>query len=109
MVLTSFGVDGIGADVEDENLAVVETARPEIFAIVGESHVMRFSAPADGNRVNHLAISRGAGNDVDRHQLVGSIADAFLAERPDMEILLLTFDQPGHEGRVAGFVRDCGR
>ena len=37
----------VGADVEDMDLAVIQSARPEKLAIVGESHVMRFAAPAD--------------------------------------------------------------
>ena len=104
MVLMSFGWAGFGAHVEDVDLAVVEAAGPKIFAIVGEAHVMRFAAAADGNLVNHFAVGLGCRIHVDGDELVRSVAQARHAERPDMDEILLALDQAGHVRRIARLV-----
>jgi len=43
----------IGADVEMKIL-LSSRRRPKIFAIVGEAHVMRLAASADGDRMDHF-------------------------------------------------------
>ncbi len=95
----------VGAHIEDVDLAVVETAGPEIFAIVREPHVMRLTAAADGNLVNHFPVSLGGGIRINRDQLVRSIAQARHPERPHVHEIFLAFDQPRHVGRIASLVR----
>ncbi len=96
---------GIGADVEDENLAVVEAPGPKVFAVVGESHVMRLAAAADGHAVDHRAIGFRFGVGVDGDKLVGLVAEALFTQRPDMQIGLLALDESGRIGRKARLVR----
>ena len=94
----------IGADIEYIDLAVVQTAGPQILAIVREPHVMRFAAAADGYFVDHLSVGRRCGIDVDGDQLVRTVAQAGYAKRPDVHEVFLTLDQAGHVGRIAGLV-----
>ena len=66
---------GVRTDVEDVDLVVVEPARPELLAIVGESHVMGFPAFPDRDAVDRLAVLGRLRIHVDRHELVGPVAD----------------------------------
>ena len=70
--------DLVRADVEDENLAVLEASGPEKFAVVGEAHVMRLAAAANGHAAHNRAIGFRLGIGVDRDKLVGLVADALL-------------------------------
>src|ERR1700730_9210232 len=99
----------IGAGVEDENLAVVEAPGPKIFAVVGEPHVMRLAAAADGHAVDHRAIGFRFGAGFGRDKLVGLVAETFFAQRPDMQIGLLALDERGRIGREARLVRPRNR
>jgi hypothetical protein len=56
--LSQLRVRGIGVDVEDEELAVLEPGEPELAAIVGEPAVMSFVAAADGDAVDDFAVVR---------------------------------------------------
>ena len=47
-------LSGIGVNVEDEDLAGVEAARPQITPVIREVGVMRLVAAAHRDRVNHL-------------------------------------------------------
>ena len=75
-----------------------------MLAIIGKAHVMGLTTAANGDRVNHLAEGLAARLDVDRNQLVRTVTHSLYAKRPDMQIVLLTLDQPAHVGRVAGLV-----
>jgi hypothetical protein len=90
-------------DVEDEELAVLETGEPELAAIVGEPAVMGFVAAADGDAVDDLAVVGGVGVGVDGDQFVVAVAEAFDAEGPDVDEFFLAFDA-GEIRRGAGFV-----
>lgn len=64
-------------DVEDKDLAVLKTGEPELAAVVGESTVMRFVAPFDGNAVDDFAVGRRAGLYVDGDKFVRAVAQTF--------------------------------
>src|SRR2546423_15199738 len=99
----------IGVDVEDKHLAGVETREPELAAVVSEPAVVRFVATVDGDAVDDFAERRRARFYIDGDQLVRAIAQAFDAERPDIDELLLAFDSREVRGRT-GFItaRDRG-
>ena len=94
---------GIAVDVEDEDLAGVESGGPQIAAVVGEPGVVRLVASADGKGVDHLAVLRRFRVGVDRHQLVLLVADTLHAQGPDVDEVFLA-DDLGHVRRHAGFV-----
>src|SRR5580658_3380617 len=102
--LDEFRMRGVGTHIEYVDLAVVEAAGPEIFAVVRESHVMRFAAAADGNLVNDFSVGFGRGIHIDGDELVRSVAQAGHAECPHMHEILLALDQAGHVGRIARLV-----
>ena len=93
----------IGVDVEDEDLAALETGEPELAAIVGEPAVMRLVAALDRVAVDDFAVAGRAGLHVDGDEFVRAVAETFDAERPDIDELLLPFDA-GQVGRGAGFI-----
>src|SRR4029077_534383 len=105
--IDKFRLRRICAHVEHENLIVVEAPRPNIFTVVGEAHVMRFSTAADRNIIDDLSISLGRWIDVDGDELVALVAHTFYAERPYLEKLFLPLDQRGCVGRKAGLVGYC--
>src|SRR2546430_17394364 len=72
----------VGADVEDMDLAVIQSARPEKLAIVGEPHVMRFAAPTDRYAVNDPAVGLRRPVRIDRAEFVGSVSQSFYADGP---------------------------
>ena len=82
----------IGVDIEDEDLAGIETGEPELAAIVSESAVMRLVASLDGNAVDDFAVVRRAGLYIDGNKFVRAIAQTFDTERPDINELLLPVD-----------------
>lgn len=84
----------IAMNVEDENAAVFETGEPELAAIIGESAMVRFVPPVDGNAVNDFAVVRRAGLCINGDEFVRAIAETFDAERPDIDKLFLALD-PG--------------
>ena len=97
--------------VEDENLAAVQTAKPQLAPVVGKSTVMRLKSSADRVTLNDLAEVRRTWLDVHRDELVGAISESFDPERPDVEKLLLPFDA-GEVGRGTRFIGarcECGR
>ena len=94
---------GVAVDIEDEDSAGVQAARPKIAAVVGEAGVVGLVAPAHRVRIHHLAVGVGTRIDIHGHQLVLLIADARHAQGPDVDKVLLTHDL-GHVGRHAGFI-----
>ena len=94
------GVDGayqlrlrrIGGDVEDPDLAVVEAPGPEVAPVVAEAGVMGLVPAAHRRRRHHLPVRRRARGRADGHQLVGAVAHALDAERPGVDVVLLTSD-----------------
>src|SRR3974377_1155996 len=94
----------IGADVENENLAVVEAPGPKIFAVVRKPHVMGLATAADGHAAHHLAVSLRFWIGVDCDELVGLITELLLPERPNMNIGLLAFYERGRVGGKACLV-----
>jgi len=93
----------IGRNVEHEDRAVVDARQPQLAAVVGEAAVMRLVAPADRDRLDRLAESGRAFSHVDGDELVGAVAHALDAERPDIDVVLLAGDLR-HVGRLAGLV-----
>src|SRR4051794_12595730 len=79
----------IGMDIENEDLAGIQAAGPEVAAVIREAAMMRLVATAHRNTGDHLAIGGGAGTDIDRDQLVRSVTQALDAKGPDIDILLL--------------------
>ena len=102
------GLGGIGPHVEDEDLAVVEPARPEEAPVVGEAHVVRLAAPAHRDLVDDLAVLLGGGIGVDGDELVEAVAEALHPERPDVDVVLLPLDEVAHVGGVARLVGERG-
>ena len=102
----------IGADVEDIDLAVVQSARPEKLTIVGETHVMRFAAPTDRYAVNDLAVGLRRRVRIDSDEFVGPVAQAFYAEGPDVNEIFLALDEVTDIRGVTGLIRErlgyCG-
>src|SRR5580692_3592251 len=94
----------IGPDIEYIDLAVIQPAGPEIFAIVREPHVMCFTTATDGDFVDHFSVGRRCGICIDSHQFVRSVAQAGHAKRPDVHEVFLALDQAGHVGRIASLV-----
>ena len=90
-------------DVEDEDLAALQSRQPELAAVVGEAAVMRLVPSADRIAVNDFAVAGRAGLHVHDDEFVRAVAEAFDAERPDIDEFLLPFDA-GEVGRGAGFV-----
>jgi hypothetical protein len=101
-------VRGIATDVEHEDHAVIEATEPELAPVVREAAVVRLVPAAHRDRVDHLAVLVGAARvHAHRDELVGAVAEALHAERPDVEVILL----PRHLrqiGRLAGLVRRGG-
>ena len=93
----------IGVDVEDEDLAALQTGEPELAAVVGEAAVVRFVAAIDGNTVDDFAVVGRAGLYVDGDKFVRAIAQTFYTECPNIDELFLTFD-PGEVRRGTGFI-----
>ena len=90
--------------VEDKNLVVIQPARPQEAAVIGEPHVVRFTAPGQRYLVDDLAVARGLGIGIDRDQFVVAVTEPGNPERPDVHEVLLPFDQARDVGRVAGLV-----
>src|SRR3954466_10952485 len=99
----------IGVDVEDEELARVETREPELTAVVGEPAMVRFVAAIHGDAVDDFGVRRRARFYIDSNELVCAIAQAFDTERPDIDEFFLAFDA-GHVRGGTGFIgaRDRG-
>jgi hypothetical protein len=79
-------------DIEDEDLAGIETGEPELAAIVGKSSVMCLVAPLDGRGTDDFAVGRRAGLCIDGNKFVHPIAETFDPERPNINELLLSVD-----------------
>ena len=97
----------VRVDIEDEDLAGVDPACPEMPPVVGQSGVVRLVSAADGQAVDDLAVGVGAGSHVDGDQLVRLVAHALDPQGPDIDELFLAGDL-GHVGRHAGFVGQGG-
>ena len=82
----------ISVHIEDEDAAGVETCQPELAAIVGESAVMGFVAPINGNTANNFPVRRRAGFYIDRDKFVSAVTHSFHAKRPHVNELFLTVD-----------------
>jgi hypothetical protein len=93
----------IGMHVEDEELARLESCEPELAPIVGEAAVMRLVPALHRLLVDDLAVSRRARLHVHDDELVRPIAERGLAERPDIDKFLLSFDA-GEVRRGARFI-----
>src|SRR5215218_5549493 len=85
------------------NLRVRQAGGPELAPVVGEAAMMRLVTPADRDRLDRLAESGRAFSHVDGDELVGAVAHALDAERPDIDVVLLAGDLR-HVGRLAGLV-----
>ena len=79
-------------DIEDKDLAGIETGEPELAAIVGESAVVRFVASLDGRAADDFAVGRRAGLYIDGDEFVRAVAQTFDAERPHIDELFLSVD-----------------
>src|SRR5467141_2797481 len=97
----------IPADVEHPDAVVRQAARPQVAAVVGESHVVRLDAGPGGDLADHLAVALRLRIDVDRDQLVGAVAQPFDAERPDVDVILLALDELRDVRRIAGLIVMC--
>ena len=93
----------IGVDVEDKDLAALETGEPELAAIVSKSAVMRFVPSFDRNAVEDFAVGRRAGFRIDGDEFVVAVAETFNAESPDVDEFFLSVDA-GEVRRRAGFI-----
>ena len=81
----------------------LQSGEPELAAVIRESAVMRLVPSADRMAVDDFAVVRRAGLHVHDDEFVRAVAEAFDAERPDIDEFLLPFDA-GEVGRGAGFV-----
>ena len=63
--------------------------QPELAAVVGEAAVMRLVASADRGGRDDLAVVRRRRIRADGDELVGAVAEAFDAERPDVDVVFL--------------------
>src|SRR3954471_13692682 len=90
--LSQLRFGGIGVDVEDEELAGVETREPKLAAVVGEPAVVRFVAAIHGNAVDDFAERGRARFYIVGNEFVSAIAEAFDTERPNIDELFLAFD-----------------
>ena len=95
---------GIGRDIEDPDPVLGQPARPDVAAVVGESHVVRLGPRAGGGRVDDLAVALRLRIHIHRDELVGAVSQPLHAERPDVDVVLLALDQLGDIRRIAGFV-----
>jgi len=82
----------ISVHIEDEDATSVETCQPELAAIVGESAVMGFVAPINGNTADNFPVRRRAGFYIDRDKLSAPSPISFHAKRPHVNELFLTVD-----------------
>jgi len=90
-------------NVEYVDVAGIQTAGPQIAAVIGEPHVVGLVASADGDGIDDLAVGGRVRPHVDGHQLVGFVSHALHAERPDVDEFLLAGDFR-HVGRLAGLI-----
>ena len=94
----------VAADVEHEDLVVVQAAGPQVTAVVGEAAVVRLAAPAHAEHMHDLAVIRGLRIHIHGDELVRLVTHALHPERPHVDIVFLALDQGAEVGRITGFV-----
>ena len=94
---------GVAVDIENENLAGIQTTGPQIASIIRETGVMGFIAAANRDAVHHLSVFGRNGIDVDCDELILLIAHAWHTKCPDVDEILLA-DNFCHVRRHTGFV-----
>ena len=98
------GLRRVAGNVEHPDAVLRQAAGPDMPPIVGEAHVVRLGARAGRHGVDYLAVGLGLRVDVHGDELVGAVAKPLHAEGPDVDVVLLAFDQLRDVRRVAGLV-----
>src|SRR5258706_16272940 len=98
---------GIRMNVVDEDFAALQAGEPKLASIIRESAVMRLMAAFERMTVNDLAVIRRTRLHVERDKFVRAVAEAFDAQRPDINEFLLPLDAD-EIGRGAGFIGTNG-
>ena len=94
----------ISVHIENKHAAVLKAGQPELAPIIGESAVVCFVASTNGSGADDFAVIRRSGLYIHSHEFVRTIAQAFHAERPNIDELLLPLDA-SKVRRRAGFIR----
>ena len=79
----------IAVNIEDEDLAGIQSRSPQVTTIVGEPRMMCLVATADRQLVDDLTVGLGIRAYVDRDELVLFVAEPLDPESPDIDEILL--------------------